>query len=47
MIKGLIHHPAICVVTLLVLLVVLVFLIDQVGVRIWIGFLNRREGAQN
>jgi hypothetical protein len=43
--KALIHHPGVCVVTLLVLLVILVFLIDQVGLRIWIGFLNRREGA--
>jgi hypothetical protein len=40
MIQTLIHHPAVFVVALLVL----VFVIDQAGLRLWISWLNRREG---
>jgi hypothetical protein len=34
-----------CILILLVLLVIIVFLNDQVGLRVWIGFLSRRDGA--
>jgi hypothetical protein len=43
MIQTLVDHPADVLITLL-FLVVAIFIIDRLGLLIWLAWLNRREG---